>query len=82
MKKQKFQKLGIRKLTISKLTQDRLSGGGTQHTCPGQSCCPTEGATCANTCANTCPINCGITGQCTGTGSGSTRFCPTIQLPV
>lgn len=80
MKKQKIQKLGINKATISQLTQDQLNGGGT-FTCHGHSCCPTEAATCANTCANTCPVNCGVTAGCTGTsGSGPTRFCPTIQI--
>ncbi|WP_430411240.1 hypothetical protein [Kordia sp.] len=78
MKKQKFQKLEIRKSTISQLTQDQLNGGGTI-TCHGNSCCPTEAATCANTCANTC-AGCGPTNN--GCGSGPTRFCPTIQLPV
>ncbi|WP_046758881.1 hypothetical protein [Kordia jejudonensis] len=80
MKKQKIQKLGIKKSTVSKLTQAQLNGGGT-HTCHGHSCCPTEAVTCANTCANTCPANCGLSVGCT-TGSGPTRFCPTIQLPV
>jgi hypothetical protein len=80
MKKQKLKKLGIKKSTISQLTQDQLNGGGT-FTCHGGSCCPTEAATCANTCANTCPVNCGVTANCTGTGGVRTRdFCPTIQI--
>ncbi|WP_430411241.1 hypothetical protein [Kordia sp.] len=77
MKKQKFQKLGIKKSTISQLTQDQLNGGGTI-TCHGNSCCPTEAATCANTCANTCGNTCQFT---CGTISPTdicpeTRYCP------
>ena len=87
MKKRKIQKLGINKSTVSQLTQNLLQGGGT-NTCHGNSCCPTEAATCANTCAATCANTCantcngcGITNTCTGTsGSDPSRFCPTIQI--
>ncbi|QHI37755.1 hypothetical protein IMCC3317_31360 [Kordia antarctica] len=74
-----MKKLGIRKATISQLTQDQLNGGGT-NTCHGNSCCPTEAATCANTCAATCGATCGPACQPTGyTGeTGDSRFCPTI----
>lgn len=80
MKKQKIQKLSIKKSIISQLTESQLNGGGT-HTCHGNSCCPTEAATCANTCANTCDdLTC--VGPCTGTGGTRSRvFCPTIQIP-
>ncbi len=78
MKKQKIKKLGINKSKVSQLTQNLLQGGGT-NTCHGNSCCPTEAATCANTCANTCN-GCGPTAGCTA--GGRTRcICPTIQLP-
>ena len=73
MKKRKIQKLGINKATISQLTQDQLNGGGT-FTCHGNSCCPTEAATCANTCANTCHALCGTispTDICP-----ESRYCP------
>jgi hypothetical protein len=85
MKKRKIQKLGINKSTVSQLTQNLLQGGGT-NTCHGNSCCPTEAATCANTCANTCPAGCGVTNNCGQTdgctGGGRTVcICPTIQLP-
>ena len=81
MKKKKFQKLGIKKATISQLTQLQLLGGGT-NTCEGHSCCPTQEATCADTCANTCANTCAET---CGNGSGSagyqtSRFCPTVQV--
>lgn len=84
MKKQKFQKLGIRKSTISQLTQDLLKGGGT-NTCHGHSCCPTEAPTCANTCAatcaNTCAPGCGVTNGCgTTSNPGPSRICPTIRI--
>lgn len=83
MKKQKFQKLGIKKSTISQLTQNQLNGGGT-FTCHGGSCCPTEAATCANTCAATCANTCANTCATCGTGgTGGVRtrdFCPTIQI--
>lgn len=82
MKKQKLKKLGIKKSTISQLTQDQLNGGGT-FTCHGNSCCPTEAATCANTCAATCANTCNGCGPTNGCGSGTgqdTRFCPTIQI--
>ena len=84
MKKRKIQKLGINKSTVSQLTQNLLQGGGT-NTCHGNSCCPTEAATCANTCAATCAPGCGVTNDCGPTagctGGGRTRcICPTIQI--
>ncbi|MGH1386159.1 hypothetical protein [Kordia sp.] len=85
MKKRKIQKLDINKSTVSQLTQNLLQGGGT-NTCHGNSCCPTEAATCANTCAATCAAGCGVTNDCGPTAGctagGRTRcICPTIQLP-
>jgi len=82
MKKQKFQKLGIKKSTISQLTQNQINGGGT-HCCPTAltTCAHTCAATCANTCANTCQAACGVTNTCGGgSGSRTSDFCPTIQI--
>ena len=73
MKKRRIQKLGINKSTVSQLTQDLLTGGGT-HTCHGHSCCPTEAPTCANTCGHTCHATCGTispTDICP-----ESRYCP------
>lgn len=76
MKKRALKKLGIRKTTISQLSAKLVNGGGT-NTCHGNSCCPTEAATCQNTCAQTCPPTCDATCGAGGGGeTGETRFCP------